>query len=194
VSRRASAASRRSPRSAAFWLGGRLLRWAGRSGGAPERLLGLHLLLAIGLGSLLLTIAATSAYAPEPLPPLAHTALAVGGNLATIADLMAALWFNYRVFHDGQPGGRVVAVAASLLMWAGFLVYVQAGGMQGADLYGRASWPYVASMVLGDLWLISGCASAASCCAASRSAWPSRSSSIACCSGRSPRSHAWPSC
>ena len=139
----------------AFWLGGRLLHRAGRNGGAPERLLGLHLLLAIGVGSLLLTIATTSAYAAEPLSPLAHAAFTVGGNLATIAGLMAALWFNYRVFHDGQSSGRWTAAVASGLMWAGFLLYVQAGGMQGADLYGRASWPYVASMVLGDLWLIS---------------------------------------
>ena len=84
-----------------------------------------------------------------------HVALTIGGNLATIAGLMAALWFNYRVFHDGQRSGRSVAGVASLLMWIGFAVYVQAGGMKGADLYGRASWPYVASMVLGDLWLIS---------------------------------------
>jgi hypothetical protein len=139
----------------AFWLGGRLLRRAGRGGGAPERLLGLHLLFAIGVGSLLLTIATTSAYASEPLPPLVHGAVTIGGNLATIAGLMAALWFNYRVFHDGQRSGRWVAGVASLLMWIGFALYVQAGGMRGADLYGRASWPYVASMVLGDLWLVS---------------------------------------
>ena len=141
----------------AFWLGGRLLRRARRGGGAPERLLGLHLLLAIGVGSLLLTIATTSLHTGEPLPPLVFDALTLAGNLATLAGLMAALWFNYRVFHDGQPSGRLVAIVASLLMWSGFALYVEAGGMKvgTADLYGRASWPYVGAMVLGDLWLVS---------------------------------------
>jgi hypothetical protein len=141
----------------AFWLGGRLLWRARRGGGAPERLLGVHLLLAIGVGSLLLTIATTSTHLGDPLAPGVWTALTLGGNLATIAGLMAALWFNYRVFHAGQPSGRFVAIAASGLMWIGFALYVHAGGIAPgtADLYGPASWPYVGAMVLGDLWLVS---------------------------------------
>jgi hypothetical protein len=139
----------------AFWLGGRLLRRAQRSGGAPERLLGLHLLLAIGVGSLLLTIATTAHYAKDPLPHGVIQAATIGGNLATLAGLMAALWFNYRVFHGGQPGGRLVAAVGSLLMWLGFALYVYEGGMTGPDLYGRASWPYVATMAISDVWLIS---------------------------------------
>lgn len=137
----------------AFWLGGRLLRRAQHGGGAPERLLGLHLLLAIGVGSLLLSAATLSAYTAEPLPPLVFRALTVGGNLATILGLTAVLWFNSRVFHGGQLGGRLVAVISSLLMCAGFAQYVAAGGMETAELYGRASWPYVGAMVLGDLWV-----------------------------------------
>jgi hypothetical protein len=140
----------------AFWLGGRLLRRAQRSGGVPERLLGLHLLLAIGVGSLLLTIATTSRYGSAPVSPLVHVVLAIAGNLATIAGLMAALWFNYHVFHEGQRGGRWVAHVVTALMCATFVIYVFAGGMEpGGELYGPASWPYCGAMVLGDLWLIS---------------------------------------
>lgn len=139
----------------AFWLGGRLLRRARRSGGVPERLLGLHLLLAIGVGSLLLTIATTSRYGSHPVSPGVILVLAIAGNLATIAGLMAALWFNYHVFHEGQRGGRWVAQVVTTLMVVTFGIYALAGGMDGSELYGRASWPYCASMVLGDLWLIS---------------------------------------
>jgi hypothetical protein len=141
--------------ASAFWLGGRLLLRSRRGGGVPEGLLGLHLLLAIGVGSLLLTVATTSAYAEKPLPPGLFRAFTLGGNLATLFGLMAALWFNYRVFHDGQRTGRWIAGIASVLMWLGFAFYVEAGGMATADLYGRASWPYVGTMVLGDLWLVS---------------------------------------
>jgi hypothetical protein len=138
----------------AFWLGSRLLNRAGRpGGGTPELLLGLHLLFAIGVGSLFLSLATTSAYLPDRLSPAVFGGLTVGGNLATLFGLMAALWFNYRVFHDGQPGGRVVAVLVSVLMWLGFGLYASNGGMKSGDLYGPASWPYVATMVIADVWL-----------------------------------------
>ena len=139
----------------AFWLGSRLLNRAGRpGGGTPELLLGLHLLFAIGVGSIFLSIATTSAYLPEMISPAVFGGLTIGGNLATLFGLTAALWFNYRVFHGGQRGGRVVAGVVSALMWIGFGVYLQAGGMQRDDLYGPASWPYVATMVLADVWLV----------------------------------------
>lgn len=138
----------------AFWLGGRLLRRALKGGVLPERLLGLHLLLAIGVGSLLLSAATMSAYAEEPLPPALFDGITVAGNLATIFGLMAALWFNYRVFHEGQRSGLLVACLSSALMWIGFVTYVASDGIQREALYGRASWPYVGAMVLGDLWVI----------------------------------------
>jgi hypothetical protein len=140
----------------AFWLGGRLLNRAGRAGGGtPELLLGLHLLFAIGVGSLCLSFATTSAYLPGLLSPAAFGGLTIGGNLATLFGLMAALWFNYVVFHDGQRSGRLVAGFVSALMWLGFALYLYNGGMQMGDLYGPASWPYVATMVIADVWLVS---------------------------------------
>jgi hypothetical protein len=140
----------------AFWLGSRLLNRAARpGGGTPELLLGLHLLFAIGVGSLFLSVATTSAYLPGLLSPAVFGGLTIGGNLATLFGLGAALWFNYRVFHDGQRGGRVVAVSTSVLMGCGFVLYALRGGMKMGDLYGPASWPYVATMVIADLWLVS---------------------------------------
>lgn len=139
----------------AFWLGSRLLNRAGRpGGGTPELLLGLHLLFAIGVGSLCLSFATTSAYAPGMLSPALFGGLTIGGNLATLFGLGAALWFNYRVFHDGQRAGRVVAILTCALMSAGFVLYAVNGGMKMGDLYGPASWPYVATMVIADVWLV----------------------------------------
>jgi hypothetical protein len=139
----------------AFWLGSRLLNRAGRpGGGTPELLLGLHLLFAIGVGSIFLSIATTSAYLPEMISPAVFGGLTIGGNLATLFGLTAALWFNYRVFHGGQQSGRVVAIVTSALMAGGFVLYAARGGMKMGDLYGPASWPYVATMVIADLWLV----------------------------------------
>jgi hypothetical protein len=139
----------------ALWLGSRLLNRAGHGGaGSPELLLGLHLLFAIGVGSLCLSIATTSAYLPGLLSPPVFDGLTIGGNLSTLFGLMAALWFNYRVFHDGQRVARVVAGLVSVLMWLGFALYAYNGGMRQGDLYGQASWPYVATMVIADAWLV----------------------------------------
>lgn len=141
--------------ASAFWLGGLLRRRARRASGdgAPERLMGLHLLLAIGAGSLLLSVATTSAHV-APLPGAAFWSITIAGNVATILGLMAALWFNVRVFHGDRPGGRAVGVVLAALMWIGFAGYVAAGGIRSPDLYGPASWPYVATMVMTDLWLV----------------------------------------
>ena len=138
----------------AFWLGGRLLRKALRTGNEPERLLGLHLVLAIGVGSLLLGFATLTAYSEKPLPSMLFDAITVAGNASTILGLMAALWFNYHVFHERRRGGLVVASLSSAMMWLGFVVYASAGGIKSEGLYGRESWPYVGAMVLGDLWVI----------------------------------------
>jgi hypothetical protein len=139
--------------ASAFWLGSVLLLRARRGGGAPERLLGLHLLLAMGAGSLLLGVASTSAHM-SPLPYGIFFALVLAGNLATLLGLMAALWFNSTVFHGGASAGRTIAFAVSVLMWVGFGSYAALGGIQAPDLYGPGSWPYVATMVIADLWLV----------------------------------------
>jgi hypothetical protein len=138
----------------AFWLGGRLLRKALRTGNEPERLLGLHLVLAIGVGSLFLGFATLTAYSNQPLPGMLFDAITVAGNTSTILGLMAALWFNYHVFHERRPGGRVVALLSSALMWLGFVMYAAGGGIKSEGLYGPESWAYVGAMVLGDLWVI----------------------------------------
>jgi hypothetical protein len=140
----------------AFWLGARLLRRSLRTGGGmPERLLGVHLIGAIGLGSLLLGFASMSAYATSPLSPAAFTGVVVAGNVTTLVGLGAALWFNALVFHGGGRRPMALAAASTGLMCAAFLYYTMAGGTQSsAALFGRSYWPLAAAMALCDLWLI----------------------------------------
>lgn len=140
----------------AFWLGGRLLRRSVRAGGGlPERLLGVHLVGAIGLGSLLLGIASMSAYGSSPLSPGAFEAVVVAGNVATLVGLGAALGFNALVFHGGERRALTLAAAATALMCAGFAYYALAGGTKtpGA-LFGRSYWPLAGAMAVCDVWLV----------------------------------------
>src|SRR5262245_1865778 len=96
----------------AFWLGTRLLRRSfGAGGGMPERLLGVHLLGAIGLGSLLLGIASMSSYRAGMLSAGAFEAFVLAGNVTTLVGMGAALWFNALVFHGGAR--RAMALAAT---------------------------------------------------------------------------------
>jgi hypothetical protein len=140
----------------AFWLGARLLRRSFRAGGGmPERLLGVHLVGAIGLGSLLLSIASMSAYGSAPLAPAVFEGLVVAGNVTTLVGLGAALWFSALVFHGGERRPMALAATSTALMCAAFVYYAMAGGTRSsAALFGRSYWPLVAAMAACDLWLI----------------------------------------
>ena len=137
----------------AFWLGGRLIRRALRGQGKPEMLLGVHLVLTMGVGSLLLTVVSVSAHSDTGVSPTGLFALAISGNSVVIVGLMAALWFNYDVFHAGQRAGRLLAFACSALMWAGFAYLVWAGGLIGEHQFSTTYMPFCLAMVLTDLWV-----------------------------------------
>jgi hypothetical protein len=137
----------------AFWLGGGLVRRAVRGRGKPELLLGIHLVLTMGLGSLLLTAVSLAAYQDIGIHGTALAGLAGAGNVVVVIGLMSALWFNYDVFHAGQPLGRVLAWGCSTLMWAGFAYLVWAGGLGDPNGYGPTYWPFGLAMVLADLWV-----------------------------------------
>jgi hypothetical protein len=139
--------------ASAFFLGGRLLRRALRGAGQPELLLGLHLFLAMGMGSLVLSYVSLSAYAETSASPSTLAGLALAGNAITILGLMAALWFNYRVFHSGESAGRLLAGAGTALMWIGLAYYVWAGGLAAPGRFGPEYWPFCAAQVLADLWV-----------------------------------------
>jgi hypothetical protein len=138
----------------AFWLGGGLIRRGLRERRKPELLLGVHLLLALGVGSLMLTVVSAASYQDTGLSRAQLTALAAAGNGIVIVGLMAALWFNYDVFHGGRAAGRLLAWTCSALRWAGFAYLALKGGLSGqAEAFGAVYIPFGLAMVLADLWV-----------------------------------------
>jgi hypothetical protein len=139
--------------ASAFYLGGRLIRRGVMGRAAPELLLGLHLALAIGIGSLLLTIVSVSAYADVGASHDAIARLALAGNVITVLGLMSALWFNYRVFHSGSGAGVLLAGAGSLAMWAGLAHFLASGGLDTPGEFGPSYYPFCVAQVAADLWV-----------------------------------------
>ena len=139
--------------ASAFYLGGRLIRRGVTRNAAPELLLGLHLALAIGVGSLLLTVVAISAYADVGASAASLSRVALAGNVVTVFGLMSALWFNYRVFHAGSGAGALFAGVGSLAMWGGLAHFIASGGLDNPGEFGAAYYPFCAAQVAADLWV-----------------------------------------
>jgi hypothetical protein len=108
----------------AFVLAAHLLsRATHQKGTSPELLLGLHLLLAMGFGYLLISVAVVDAQQGRSLGAGIAGALMGFGYLATILGLIATLVFNRRVFREDSGWARlfVWATATAMLVgWAGF--------------------------------------------------------------------------
>jgi hypothetical protein len=139
--------------ASAVFLGARLIRRGVRGRAAPELLLGTHLLLSIGVGSLLLTISSVSVYDVGHYSERALYGLTFAGNAITILGLMAALWFNSTVFHAGQRVGRMFALAGCVAMWIGLALLFRSGALEAVVSYGRAYWPLAFAMLAADVWV-----------------------------------------
>jgi hypothetical protein len=135
----------------AFGLGGHLTARAGRGGGLPQRLLGLHLILAMGAGYVLITPPLVAAETGTALPPAASAALVGSGYLATVLGLVAVLAFNCRVFHPGDARVRTVAAVLAAIMLGGWLDYGLRGGFS-TFLGGAGGWTMMAGIVGANLW------------------------------------------
>jgi len=138
--------------ASAFLLAGHLLLQARRSRELPELLLGLHLLLAMGAGYLLISmgfVAAQQAAAPRTV-----IALLVGaGYFATILGLIATLIFNYRVFRPGSRRALAfiwLVIVAMGLGWAG---YGLSGEFGRARFEGTWLWIMIGGILAANLWV-----------------------------------------
>jgi hypothetical protein len=138
--------------TAAFLLAAHLLLRARRSRELPELLLGIHLLLAMGAGYLLISmgfVAAQQAAAPRRV-----IALLVGaGYFATILGLIATLIFNYRVFRPGSRRALIflwLVIAAMGLGWAG---YGLSGEFGRARFEGTWLWIMTGGILAANLWV-----------------------------------------
>lgn len=138
--------------SAAFLLAGHLLLRAWRSRELPELLLGLHLLLAMGAGYLLISMGIVAThYAGASREMVAW--LIGAGYFATILGLIATLIFNYRVFRPGSRRALVfigLAIAAMGLGWAGYGLSEELGR---ARFEGTWLWIMMGGILAANLWV-----------------------------------------
>jgi hypothetical protein len=124
----------------AFGVGGALLTRASRSGDAHQRLLGWHLILAVGVGYLLLSIAVATIELGIAMNTTLRGAFVAMGNLATGAGLWATLVFTRNVFRPGSAIANAVVWVLSGMMAVGFGIYGMTGGFPTAryDNWGAA--------------------------------------------------------
>jgi hypothetical protein len=136
----------------AFLLAGHLLLQARRSRELPELLLGLHLLLAMGTGYLLISmgfVAAQQAAAPRRV-----IALLVGaGYFATILGLIATLIFNYRVFRPGSRRALAFVWLVIFAMGLGWAGYGLSGEFGLARFEGTWQWIMTGGILAANLWV-----------------------------------------
>jgi hypothetical protein len=136
----------------AFGLGGLLLVRAQRARDPLQALLGLQLLLAMGVGYLLLAAAAVlDRFAPER--SVAGIAALMGvGYLSTIVGLIATLVFNHRVFRAGRAFGHAMVWSIGGLMVIGWLAF---GVVERFDPGFRGTWFFIMlyGIVAANLWV-----------------------------------------
>ena len=106
----------------AFGLGGLLLSRSRRTGDTHQQLLGWHLILAMGIGYLLLSVAFASFELGFGLDPLLVSWLVGLGNAGTILGLYATLIFTRNVFRpDDRVAKSAVWILSGLMMLGSLL-------------------------------------------------------------------------
>lgn len=137
----------------AFGVGGLLLVRAGRTSDSHQRLLGWHLILAMGVGYVLLAIPVSTDGLGIRMDPTLSGWLVGLGNLATGAGLFATLVFTRRVFRPDTAAGRAAVWTLTGMMALGFAIYGLTGGFPTAryDSWGGAIM--MAGIVGTNLWV-----------------------------------------
>lgn len=137
----------------AFGVGGLMLVRARRSGDPHQRLLGWHLILAMGVGYLLLSIAVATLELGIAMDPMLRGSFVGLGNLATCAGLLATLIFTRNVFRPESAGARAVVWILSGMMAVGFAVYGLTGGFPGARYESWGAGTMLAGIIGTNLWV-----------------------------------------
>lgn len=135
----------------AFGVGGHLLVRAWRTRSQPELLLGLHLVLALGVGYLLITLALAGVQLG--LAGAGPTAgLMAVGYLATIAGLIATLHFNRVVFQRGRLWALGFAILLGVAMTVAWIGY---GVREGFTVHMDGGWFRFMSIAIiaANLWV-----------------------------------------
>lgn len=137
-------------------IGVRLLRLASRTGGRPERLLGLALGLTGGVGYGLLIIVSLARQANGNEYSSLLTLLGLVGKASHDIGVLFFLGFVLSVFRPTERWARVLAGAMALVLLAGYVGNAVTGGFSRVDPGGRLGfWYWVGFSVIGSypLWL-----------------------------------------
>lgn len=137
----------------AFGLGGLLLQRARRSGDRYTRWLGLHLILAMGFGYLLLSFATVAVELHLAAPRALIVACIAFGNLATFAGLAMTLEFTRAVFRAEEPRAKLLCRALLAGMLGGWALHGASGGFASARYDGLGGSVMLASIVLANGWI-----------------------------------------
>jgi hypothetical protein len=139
--------------AAAFVLAAHLLRRARRRRDLAPFLLGVNLLFAMGFGYLLCSAGMGAALlSDEPSPRLVANLLGLGYG-ATLAGLVAALVFQWRVFWPAERWPLLLVGGFSGAMLVGWIGAAASGALATGRYQGVWIWLLNAGMLATNLWV-----------------------------------------
>jgi hypothetical protein len=138
---------------AAFSLSAHLLARSRRAPDSAPLMLGLNLLLAMGLGYLLISIGVAMTNLGHGPPPAWVEPIIGAGYAATCMGLIAALLFTRRVFRAANRTATFAVWVLSAGMWIGWAGYGLSGGFAAARFEGGWLWLMLSSMLATNLWV-----------------------------------------
>jgi len=139
--------------AAAFLLSAHLLRRAWQRRDLAPFLLGVNLLFAMGFGYLLCSAGMGAALLAEAPAPRLVAALLGTGYGATLAGLVAALVFQWRVFQPTERWPAALAAGLSGAMLAGWAGAAATGALAAGRYEGVWIWLLNAGMLATNLWV-----------------------------------------
>lgn len=125
----------------------RLVRLSMRTGGRPERLLGLALGMTGGVGYGLLIVVSLATRARAGETSLLFTALGMLGKAVHDVGVVLMLAFILSVFRPSERWARVLAAAMTLTLAVGYVGNALTGGFSGTQRLGF--WYWVGFSVIG---------------------------------------------
>jgi len=139
--------------SAVGAVGVRLLRLARRTRQLPELLLATNFLGNLFLGYLLLVAGLVASLEPEfPWPWAVAPLLGVGFFVSSVG-LSAIFFFTYVVFRRHSLWARALACVLALGVFAGFIGYALAGGLEHGRFEGFWFWLHYGTLTVGVCWV-----------------------------------------
>ena len=137
----------------AFGVGGLLFTRGRRSGEWTQWLLGLHLLLSVGVGSLLTCAGTVAAEFGMAMSPTVIGVVLSVGYASSGAGLSTTLHFTRRVFRPRRGVAFAFSFTSALAIWIGWLGYVVSGAVAHGRFEGAWYWLMTGGMFACNGWV-----------------------------------------